>query len=93
MTDIELKEIFDDIDFIAWFHEISQASRRVATEDDIKDFNLLYQLISEHCELLTDENETPLAGIANSVAIKTEDGRSITIAYTITVEKPSAIPV
>jgi len=88
MTDIELKEMIDSIDFIAWFHDISQASRRVATENEIKDFDILHQLISEHCELITDENNSPFAGIADSVTIKTESGRSITMSYTITVEKP-----
>jgi len=91
MTDTELKEMIDSIDFIAWFHDISQASRRGATEDDIKDFDILHQLISEHCELIIDENETPLAGIADSVTIKTESGRSITLAYTLLVEKPSLL--
>lgn len=88
MTDAELKEMIDSIDFIAWFHELSQASRRGATVDEIKDFAILHQLISENGKLITDENETPFAGIMDSVTIKAENGRSITMSYTILVVMP-----
>jgi len=91
MTDIELKEMIGTIDFIAWFNELSQASRRGATKNEIIDFNILHQLISENGELITDENNSPFAGIADSVTIKTESGRSITMSYTILVEKPSLL--